>query len=106
MSFTFWKGEKKNDSQGLSKLTRSWPERVTILFHSLDSSWSPQNYSTSSVTFWGLLSFMVNYYIQCKSLLGLREISASKEYGTAQMLKSGIDEDFEDKVNCVFLLTK
>lgn len=88
MSLTFWK-EKKNKSQGLSKLTLSWTGRATILF----ILWTPCGphriislaLKTSSMTYWGLLSFRVNYCIQCKSPPGLTEISASKEYGTAQI---------------------
>lgn len=103
MFFTFWK--EKSRSQRLSKLTLSWPGRATILF----SLWTPCGphriiplaLKTSSVTFWGLLSVTVNYCIQCKSPLELTEISVNME-----LFKSGIDGDFEDKVNCVFLLTK
>lgn len=90
MFFTFWK--EKSRSQGLSKLTLSWPGRATILF----ILWTPCGphriiplaLKTSSVTFWGLLSVTVNYCIQCKSPLGLTEISASKEYGTVQIRNS------------------
>lgn len=46
---------------------------------------TPLALKNSSVTFWGLLSFTVNYCIQCKSPPVLREISASREYGTVQI---------------------
>lgn len=115
MTFTFWKevqgrgGGAENGSQGFNKLTVSQPGRAAVLFHSLDSSWSPQNHSAGlgkqRGDILGAFIFHSELLYPAKKYL-LQGSERSLQARNMEPLKSGLDGDFEDKVNCVFLLTK